>query len=284
VRVFFTEQHVHIAFTKLKSCATRFMQGICTPCKKYRKLCGSKIIPSIESKNLRERDCYELENLMTTSKYLKHHSHEPIRDHARNVLLQCSRLSTQLFEQGVALRTRLLEETNKLHTYDALLTYRQAATTAFALRHSSLTEGCRTLSRNDNPGSLSSFKVIEGLGKGSFGAVFLVEHDFGNEGGDNSKQVLAIKMVARDIVANSEKRVRHLEIERRVMCQVRDHPFIVTLHYALQSPSALYFVMDYCAGGDLFYHLCQLRHKPHAISGEKHFREVEVQVVMHTIK
>lgn len=181
----------------------------------------------------------------------------------------------------MALRIREQEETNKLQTYEALLTYRRVATSAFALRHSSLNEGGRTLSQNDNPGSLSSFKVLEGLGKGSFGAVFLVEHEFAVEDGGSrsrTKQVLAIKMVARDIVANSEKRVRHLEIERRVMCQVRDHPFIVTLHYALQSPSALYFVMDYCAGGDLFYHLCQLRHKPHPISGEKHFREVEVQV------
>jgi hypothetical protein len=33
------------------------------------------------------------------------------------------------------------------------------------------------------------------------------------------------------------------QIERRVMSQVKGHPFIVHLHYALQSPAALFFVM-----------------------------------------
>ena len=120
--------------------------------------------------------------------------------------------------------------------------------------------------------------MVEGLGKGSFGAVFLVEHAFRRDKGQVARpQVLAMKMVARETVASSEKRVRHLEIERRVMAQVVGHPFIVHLHYALQSPSALFFVMDYCAGGDLFFHLCQLRHKPAAGSGAKHFNEEEVR-------
>jgi len=86
-----------------------------------------------------------------------------------------------------------------------------------------------------------------------------------------------MKMVARETVASSEKRVRHLEIERRVMSRAKGHPFIVSLMYALQSPAALYFVMDYCAGGDLFYHLCQLRHKPSKETGSKHFSEPQVQ-------
>jgi len=36
------------------------------------------------------------------------------------------------------------------------------------------------------------------------------------------------------------------------------HPFIVKLHYSFQSSTALYFVMDFCAGGEL---LTQLKKK-----------------------
>ena len=42
--------------------------------------------------------------------------------------------------------------------------------------------------------------------------------------------------------------------ERRVLANV-SHPFIVKLHHAFQSESGLHFVMDYCRGGELFYHL-----------------------------
>ena len=42
--------------------------------------------------------------------------------------------------------------------------------------------------------------------------------------------------------------------ERRVLANV-SHPFIVKLHHAFQSESGLHFVLDYCSGGELFYHL-----------------------------
>merc|ERR1711904_287604 len=33
------------------------------------------------------------------------------------------------------------------------------------------------------------------------------------------------------------------------------HPFIVNLEYAFQTPKKLYFVLEYCPGGELFFHL-----------------------------
>ena len=42
--------------------------------------------------------------------------------------------------------------------------------------------------------------------------------------------------------------------ERLVLEKV-SHPFIVKLHHAFQSESGLHFVLEYCSGGELFYHL-----------------------------
>lgn len=36
------------------------------------------------------------------------------------------------------------------------------------------------------------------------------------------------------------------------------HPLIISLYYSFQSRSRLYFVMDYCAGGE-FYRTIQVR-------------------------
>ena len=187
------------------------------------------------------------------------------RSDLRGQLLECGRVSAKLDEHASTLRRDRRAASVSIATLEALQTYRSAAANAFALRHVALDDGGRLLSDGRSVGSLSSFSVIEGLGKGSFGAVFLVEHEFPADDDDDDKaasssssssssrqkkkkkkkkQVLAMKMVARETVASSEKRVRHLEIERRVMSQVKSHPFIVSLHYALQSPAALFFVMD----------------------------------------
>ncbi len=34
-----------------------------------------------------------------------------------------------------------------------------------------------------------------------------------------------------------------------------DHPFIIKMHYAFQNDSKVFMVLDYCAGGELFFHL-----------------------------
>lgn len=48
--------------------------------------------------------------------------------------------------------------------------------------------------------------------------------------------------------------VEHTKTERNVLEKL-EHPFIVTLQYAFQTDKKLYLVLDYCAGGELFFHL-----------------------------
>ena len=59
--------------------------------------------------------------------------------------------------------------------------------------------------------------------------------------------VYAMKILAKSTVVK-RKQVEHTKTERRVLGYTK-HPNIVSLHYAFQSRSKLYFVLDYCAGG-----------------------------------
>lgn len=46
----------------------------------------------------------------------------------------------------------------------------------------------------------------------------------------------------------------YVRTERFILQNIQS-PFISKLHYAFQSKSKLYFVMDFCQGGELFFHL-----------------------------
>jgi len=87
-----------------------------------------------------------------------------------------------------------------------------------------------------------SFIAHKLLGKGSFGEVYLVQKI-------NSNNFYAMKVIKKKKIMN-ENLVKYVLTERRVMSEM-NHPFIVKLHFAFQSNSRLFLVMDYCPGGDL---------------------------------
>jgi serine/threonine protein kinase len=64
--------------------------------------------------------------------------------------------------------------------------------------------------------------------------------------------------------------VRRRQIERtrteRKVLSVVNHPFIMKLHYAFQSHDKLYLVLDYCPGGELFFHLSRFRRFPERVA------------------
>ncbi len=94
--------------------------------------------------------------------------------------------------------------------------------------------------------SKEDFNMLKVIGQGSYGKVFLVQH---------KKTLLshAMKMLKK---ADLKKRnqVEHTMAERRILEKIK-HPFIVSLQYSFQSKKKLYFVMDYCPGGELFFYL-----------------------------
>lgn len=133
---------------------------------------------------------------------------------------------------------------------------------------------------------LDSFKMIKVIGKGSFGEciryfscpfrgtgirarthtpissrftftgkVFLVSEK-------KTGELYALKVLRKDNVIKRNQ-VEHTRTERSVLGYVK-HPFIVGMNMAFQSKEKLYFVLDYCPGGELFFHLGKLGKFPEA--------------------
>jgi len=95
---------------------------------------------------------------------------------------------------------------------------------------------------------LDDFQLLKVLGKGSYGKVMLVQHKT-----VPSRKVYAMKMLRKDNIVKRNQ-VEHTQTERTVLESAK-HPFIVDLMYAFQTPKKLYFVLEYCQGGELFFHL-----------------------------
>ena len=65
--------------------------------------------------------------------------------------------------------------------------------------------------------------------------------------------IYAMKVLKKQHLVQ-RKQVAHTQTERRVLENI-EHPFIVSLRYAFQTPEKLYIILDYFTGGELFFHL-----------------------------
>lgn len=61
------------------------------------------------------------------------------------------------------------------------------------------------------------------------------------------------------------RQIERTRTERKVLSVV-NHPFIMKLHYAFQTDAKLYLVLDYCPGGELFFHLSRFRRFPERVA------------------
>jgi len=102
---------------------------------------------------------------------------------------------------------------------------------------------------NGRPVGLADFQKVQVVGKGSYGKVMLVLHL-------PSGEYFAMKALNKDHI-KVRNQVEHTRTERRTLEKVK-HPFIVDLRYAFQTPKRLYFVMEFCTGGELFFHLSRV--------------------------
>jgi len=84
------------------------------------------------------------------------------------------------------------------------------------------------------------------VGKGSYGKVLLVKKN-------DDHKVYAMKILKKKQMIKRNQ-VEHIKTERRIL-ELIDNPFIIKLRFAFQTPQKLYLVMDYCPGGELFFHI-----------------------------
>lgn len=74
-----------------------------------------------------------------------------------------------------------------------------------------------------------------------------------SDGGAGKPLYYALKVLKKKDLYD-RKLLHHTLQERQVLLGVK-HPFVVSLHFAFQSPERIYFVLDFVNGGELFSHL-----------------------------
>lgn len=94
--------------------------------------------------------------------------------------------------------------------------------------------------------NFSSFDILETLGSGTFGKVFKVRLR-------SNGKIYAMKIINKKYLIRNQQ-LRYAVTECNVLKQAQ-HPFIINLHYAFQTPDHLYMILDYCPGGDLAFHI-----------------------------
>ncbi|KAL4175232.1 hypothetical protein KRP22_000201 [Phytophthora ramorum] len=98
--------------------------------------------------------------------------------------------------------------------------------------------------------SARDFQRIKVIGVGGMGKVLLVRHR-------RDGKRYAMKVVAKNSVREKDMAARILS-ERDVLGGTSHHA-LVHLHWAFQTKSSLYFVMEYCPGGELSTHLERMK-------------------------
>lgn len=94
------------------------------------------------------------------------------------------------------------------------------------------------------------FQFLKLIGCGAHAKVYLARKI-------DNEQLYAIKVLDKGEL-NKKKQSKGTRTERRILEDV-DSPFLVKLHYAFQSRTRLFLVLEYCFGGELFFYLKHMR-------------------------
>jgi len=105
--------------------------------------------------------------------------------------------------------------------------------------------------KRSKPVVLGDYNLLENLGTGSFGQVFLAQ-----KRGTSSTDLVAIKVLNKTRTICSGQ-LRHTLTERAVMRECGGNPFLLSLQEAFQTEHDLCLVSEFCCGGELYFHLEQ---------------------------
>ncbi|CAF1389462.1 unnamed protein product, partial [Didymodactylos carnosus] len=133
---------------------------------------------------------------------------------------------------------------------------------------------------------LQDFELLKVIGRGSYAKVFLAEYrpryrmSSTITNGYNQNQqprLYAMKVIKKSIV-NDDEDIDWIQCEKNVFEKATNHPFLVGLHSCFQTPSRLFFVIEFVTGGDLMYHMQRQRKLPEA---HARFYAAEITVALH---
>ena len=90
---------------------------------------------------------------------------------------------------------------------------------------------------------IDDFELMHLIGQGGVGKVwYAVKKDSGQE--------FAVKIIDKHQIIGSSS-VGRVLAEREIMTRL-EHPFVISLHFAFQDDTRIFFVLDYLRGGDFF--------------------------------
>jgi serine/threonine protein kinase len=92
--------------------------------------------------------------------------------------------------------------------------------------------------------SMDMFDIISVIGRGYYGKVMLCSNR-------ETQELVAIKTIHKTQLIEAQK--VHTVISERNILGRTNHPFIVALKFAFQTPSKFYLGLEYAPGGELFY-------------------------------
>ena len=98
--------------------------------------------------------------------------------------------------------------------------------------------------------TLDDFTLLTVLGKGTYAKVVLVKKK-------DTEKIYAMKIIKKSRISKP-KHEEHIYNERNILIGMR-HPFIIKMDFSFQNEKKLFFVLEYCIGGELFYLLQKKR-------------------------
>lgn len=96
---------------------------------------------------------------------------------------------------------------------------------------------------------MEQFNLLATIGKGNYAKVVFLESKINH-------QLYAIKILKKESLIQNDE-VKGSKIENSVLRKARehDHPFIAGLAATFHTETRLFFVLEYCPGGDLNHHI-----------------------------
>lgn len=102
--------------------------------------------------------------------------------------------------------------------------------------------------------NLDDFDLLRVIGRGSYAKVLMVELR-------STKRIYAMKVIKKELVTEDED-IDWVQTEKHVFETASNYPFLVGLHSCFQTPSRLFFVIEFVRGGDLMFHMQRQRRLP----------------------